>query len=104
MVVNYKTEFPKYDDELKIPKGFKDFSYHNDMMPCVGKRVTFNGNNDLSILIFQDYKDVSKRERDDLPRYHFHIQINGVLIFHQSTDDWSVIEELIRNESINDLK
>ena len=100
MIAYYKEQFPNYDDTLKIPKEFEDWSYHNDMMPCIGKRVIYKGN-EIDIVIFQDYKDINLRERDDTPRYHFIIRINSIIIFQYSTDNWSMIEEFI--ESINYL-
>ena len=31
--MGYREEFPNYDDELWIPKGFIDGSWHNDTCP-----------------------------------------------------------------------
>lgn len=99
----YKREFPNYDDTLKIPKGYEDWSYHNDMMPCVGKRVVSKGI-EFEVIIFQDYMNIDLRERDDLPRYHIHINVNCITIFSYSTDDWEEIEQCIRNENLDELK
>jgi hypothetical protein len=37
--MNYKTEFPHYDDDLSLPKGWKDTSWHNDACPSFEKEV-----------------------------------------------------------------
>jgi hypothetical protein len=54
---NYKTEFPDYDQQLSLPDGWIDTSWHNDICPSFEKDF---GN--VTYKIFCDYKDPEKRE------------------------------------------
>ena len=87
----YKHEFPDYDGELIIPKGFKDLSYHNDTMPRAGKMVEFD---DTAIIlsIWQDYVNVDFREYEDRKRFCLQLDVNGIYIYEFESDDWSEIE------------
>ena len=55
--MNYKTEFPSYDDELSLPDGWMDTSWHNDVSPSFEKQL-----GDTTYRIWCDYKDPEKRE------------------------------------------
>lgn len=55
--MNYKTEFPSYDDELSFPDGWIDTSWHNDVSPSFEKQL-----GDITYRIWCDYKDPEKRE------------------------------------------
>lgn len=90
----YRTEFPDYDDVLRIPKGFVDCSYHNDICPHVSQYYR-NEETELMINIWQDYVDPDKREYSDYPRFIFSIEINGDVIFECKTDVWEEIEKLL---------
>ena len=54
---NYKTEFPSFDDELSLPDGWIDTSWHNDVSPSFEKQL-----GDITYKIWCDYKDPEKRE------------------------------------------
>jgi hypothetical protein len=53
----YKTEFSKYDDELSLPDGWIDTSWHNDVSPSFQKQF-----GDITYRIWCDYKDSDRRE------------------------------------------
>jgi hypothetical protein len=53
----YKTEFANYDDELSLPDGWIDTSWHNDVSPSFEKQY-----GDATYRIWCDYKDPEKRE------------------------------------------
>lgn len=55
--MSYKTEFPHYDDELTLPDGWVDTSWHNDACPSFEK--TING---TLVRLWCDYKDRSLSE------------------------------------------
>ena len=55
--MNYKVEFPHYDDELIIPDGWVDTSWHNDVSPSIEKQI-----GDIKYKIWCDFKDPNKRE------------------------------------------
>lgn len=86
----YKSEFPDYDDELIIPKGFEDWSYHNDVCPCVGKEVC-----GTDVRVWQDYKDPTKREYEEHLKYALAIYNMSYLVFYYESDNWEEIEKLI---------
>ena len=99
---HYKEEFPDFDDVLLIPEGYSDFSYHNDELPHSGKRMEMNiWNNgkgtktEIEARIWQDYKDVEKREWGiDSPKFLFQITVDGEIIFNYGTDDRNEILKL----------
>ena len=37
--MNYKVEFPHYDDELALPAGWLDTSWHNDVCPSFENKI-----------------------------------------------------------------
>jgi CRISPR/Cas system CMR-associated protein Cmr5 small subunit len=90
----YKTEFPDYDGILYCPDGFKDVSYHNDTMPHVRKEMQVNGR-DVEINIWQDYKDVDKREYDHTDRFAFQLVVDGEIIEEHTTNDLSEIKKYV---------
>jgi hypothetical protein len=55
--MNYKIEFPHYDDELTLPDGWLDTSWHNDVSPSIEKQI-----GDIKYKIWCDFKDPNKRE------------------------------------------
>ena len=97
----YKDEFPDYDDELWIPDGFKDESWHNDVCPHVEKEIEdFNGAH-IQILIWQDYKDPEKREYSCASRYMLVINVNGDDVFIYSTDNFDELERIVTTNLVN---
>jgi hypothetical protein len=54
---NYKTEFPDYDQQLSLPDGWIDSSWHNDVSPSFEKQL-----GDIKYKIWCDYKDPDRRE------------------------------------------
>lgn len=88
----YKAEFPDYDDELYIPNGFVDDSWHNDTCPKVRKL-----DGETEFLIWQDYKDPSLRESGGGKRYAFQIIRNETdVVFAYETDDLAMIKEVVK--------
>ena len=55
--MNYKTEFPDFDNELIFPDGWIDTSWHNDVSPSFEKQL-----GDITYKIWCDYKDPERRE------------------------------------------
>ncbi len=54
---NYKTEFPDYDQQLSLPDGWVDTSWHNDVSPSFEKQfgaVTYK--------LWCDYMNPDRRE------------------------------------------
>ena len=90
----YKTEFPDYDDVLKIPKGFTDCSYHNDVCPHVAMMFT-QKDTQVEYDIWQDYTDPEKRENEYYKKYTLHIRINETILFAYSTENWEEIKKLL---------
>lgn len=84
MKVNYKTEFPRYDDELPTIKGFEDSSWHNDACPSLMRHIDDNG---TFIQIFCDYKDQANSDWADLDPENYK-RFNIMLASSQA--DWSV--------------
>ena len=60
--MKYKNEFPRYDDELPVIKGFEDGSWHNDACPSLIRKVGENA----YLLLWCDYKDKSLSDFADL--------------------------------------
>ena len=92
--MGYRFEFPDYDAELYVPKGFIDNSYHNDMMPRASKII---GDGEIMIDIWQDYLDVGKREIEDDTRFIFQIVVNYDVVFDYHTDNLKVIKKLVHS-------
>jgi hypothetical protein len=55
--MNYKIEFPHYDDELSLPTGWTDTSWHNDACPSFEKEVK-----GTVYRLWCDYKDSNMSE------------------------------------------
>jgi hypothetical protein len=55
--MNYKVEFPHYDDELTLPDGWGDTSWHNDACPSFEKEIK-----GTVYRIWCDFKDSSLSE------------------------------------------
>lgn len=97
-----KTEFPDYDGNLYIPKGFEDASYHNDVCPRVQKTIIIPGfgnvsDTEVTFILWQNYVDPQKREYEEEKRYVFEIQVNGANIFYYDSDDLDVMKTFISN-------
>ncbi len=54
---NYKTEFPDFDNELILPDGWVDTSWHNDVSPSFEKQF-----GDVTYRIWCDYENTDRRE------------------------------------------
>ena len=91
----YKTEFPNFDTELKIPEGYEDHSYHNDVMPRAYKVSTLADGTEIIVSIWQDYANEDLREWEDTTRYCLQIDVNGVFVCSFPTNEWSEIERLV---------
>jgi len=57
-LIMYKKEFPDYDYEIKMPEGFFDSSWHNDVCPSIRRDI----HHDLGVKIYCDYTEWSRRE------------------------------------------
>jgi hypothetical protein len=55
--MQYMNEFPHYDDELNLPDGWIDSSWHNDVSPSFEKHM-----GDIIYKIWCDFKDPNRRE------------------------------------------
>ena len=55
--MQYMNEFPHYDDELNLPDGWIDASWHNDVSPSFEKHM-----GDIIYKIWCDFKDPNRRE------------------------------------------
>ena len=55
--MTYKTEFSHYDDELILPAGWIDTSWHNDVSPSFEKQL-----GDVTYKIWWDFKNPDLRE------------------------------------------
>ena len=103
----YKNEFPRYDDELWIPDGFEDVSWHNDTCPHVEKRyyidTDYAGSNDVEVAvrIWQDYKDPAKREYECAPRYSISISICWTDVFFYQTNNLDEIKKMVADNIFN---
>jgi len=66
---DYKTEFPNYDDELILPEGWIDTSWHNDACPSFEKVF-----GDVKFRIYCDYKDMEARENPSWTRFGVYVE------------------------------
>ena len=55
--MNYKVEFAHYDDELTLPDGWVDTSWHNDACPSFEKNIK-----GTTYRLWCDFKDQSLSE------------------------------------------
>jgi hypothetical protein len=55
--MQYMNEFPHYDDELILPAGWIDTSWHNDICPSFEKLI-----GDTTVRLWCDFKDPALRE------------------------------------------
>ena len=91
----YKSEFPDYDTKLIIPEGFKDVSWHNDIMPHVRKSMTYEGI-EITLNIWQDYKSVELREYEYRKQFILQLEVNLNMVYEFESDDWSEIEKELK--------
>ena len=84
----YKTEFPNFVLDVKIPEGFEDNSWHNDTMPNWVKGETLN--------LWIDYLEDKDRELSSPYRFHL---LQGDP-YNQLTQDYEV---LVETNDYNDI-
>lgn len=102
--MNYKTEFPSFDDELPTLEGFYDASWHNDACPSLCKDL----GDDRYLTIYVDWKDKSQGEFYDMEdheysRFHVYLdnpeeQFNAELIF--SSNDWNEVVKFVKGLNV----
>ena len=80
--MNYKKEFPRYDDELPTLDGFSDSSWHNDACPSLMKHI----DDSTFIQIFCDYKDQNESDFADLVEGYTRFNI----MLANAEKDWSI--------------
>jgi len=95
MKTSYKTEFPRYDDELPTLKGFTDSSWHNDACPSLMKHIDEIG---TFIQIFCDYKDQEESDFADITENYHRFNI----MLANAEADWSIA--LFESNSWEDIK
>jgi|TARA_R110000751_G_scaffold15149_1_gene48933 hypothetical protein len=93
----YENEFPDFELDVKIPVGFSDISYHNDVMPCWFKPL--NGESQ-GFRLWIDYADQSKSEYPNTKTYNRFILQFGSFDYGEfsdlvATDNYSLIEAFI---------
>jgi hypothetical protein len=98
--MNYKNEFPRFDDTLPTLEGFYDDSWHNDACPSLCKDL----GNDRYLKIYIDYKDKERSDFFDvMDEFYFRFgvyldkpmeEFNAELIFQ--SNDWAEIEQFIK--------
>lgn len=95
--MSFISEFPDYDGEFYLPKGWTDASWHNDTMPRALWYLE-TPNVWYQISIWQDYVDESKREYEGEPRYIFQIQEGNCvdMLFEYQTDNLDEIKLLAK--------
>lgn len=98
----YKAAFPDFDyDVPQLPDGFIDVSWHNNVSPSFEKKL----NNDLTLTLWVDYSDESKREcggSQFLVIVHIPDQIEDVLYesdFESFDDAIRAINDILVNEA-----
>jgi hypothetical protein len=96
MKVDYKTEFPRYDDELPTLKGFEDSSWHNDACPSLMRHIDDAG---TFIQIFCDYKDQAESDFADLDGDAYR---RFSIMLANAQSDWSIA--LYESNSWEDIK
>jgi hypothetical protein len=98
--MNYKNEFPRFDDTLPTLAGFYDSSWHNDACPSITKDL----GNDRYLKIYIDYKDKEQSDFFDVPEeryFRFGVYLdkpeedcNAEFLFQ--SNDWAEIEKFIK--------
>ena len=91
----YKDEFPDYDDELYVPVGFVDGSWHNDVCPRATKILNDDEDSFIEINIWQDYKKRTRREDPDACRFILDIEVNCSETFHYATNNLEIIKKIV---------
>ena len=102
--MNYKDEFPAFDDVLPTLEGFEDSSWHNDSCPSLGKDL----GDDNYLQVFVDWKNKEMSDFADLmgDQYkRFVVMIsfsNGCTEDILMTDDWDDVVFLTKNFSFKE--
>ena len=104
IIRTWKTEFPDYDGEFHLPKGWEDNSWHNDTCPHISKRVE-HPDLEIEVNVWQDYVNPDKREYgDEYERYVFEVYVHGhdydYTVMWRRTDNWNEIERLMEGVGI----
>lgn len=89
----YKKEFPDYDGDFIVPKGWFDNSYHNDVCPRAEVRVGDN----VCFILWQDYVDINKRECSDGCRFVFMMEVDDECVFLYQTNDAKEVLKLCKS-------
>ena len=97
---NYLNEFPSYDDELPVIKGFEDGSWHNDACPSLIRKI----GEDTYLQLWCDYKnkklsDFADLDGDRYRRYSLSV-VNDEEGFHINLIASNNLNEVL--EFIND--
>ena len=95
--MTYKTEFPSFGEmDVEIPQGFEDSSWHNDVSPSFTKGIAEGG----KFVLFIDFKDPSRRELLDLPRFNLlTYSQDDYYVDGFGTDDWAKMLEHTANKT-----
>ena len=81
MPVDYRQEFPDFDNVITLPDGWEDVSWKNDVCPSFF-------NKEKKVILYLDYEDPAKRENATLTRYGaYPTNAEGERILH---DEWSI--------------
>jgi len=94
----YLIEFPNYDGDFYLPKGWIDNSWHNDVCPHAEKR---SADESIIVYIWQEYEDFYKRESANENRYMFVIEKDSEVIFLYETNSLELIKEMA--EGVRDI-
>jgi len=100
--MNYLNEFPDFDFDIpKLPDGFVDVSWHNNVSPSFEKNL----NDDYSVTLWVDYSDASRREcggSQFLVMVHVTEELENVL-YESQFDLWddaiNAINDILANEA-----
>ena len=70
--MNYKTEFPQFDDNISLPEGWEDESWHNNACPSFSKPL----NDNFRVVLWYDYKKPELRDSPSLKRFSLDVHEN----------------------------
>jgi|Laugrespbdmm15dd_1035085.scaffolds.fasta_scaffold82834_2 hypothetical protein len=74
--MNYKTEFPQFDDSISLPEGWEDESWHNNACPSFSKPLK----NNQRLVLWYDYKSPELRDSPSLKRFGLYVEENDECI------------------------